>query len=69
VKARQIIPMPLHGDVMGSGGIAPPLLISAIDGGEWSASRPGCFTTGERAFGNHWVGGFVGPKADLDVVE
>jgi hypothetical protein len=26
----------------GSGGVAPPLLISALDGGKWSASRPGC---------------------------
>jgi hypothetical protein len=27
-----------------SGGIAPPLLTSAVDGGEWSPSRPGRFT-------------------------
>jgi hypothetical protein len=25
----------------GGGGIAPPFLTSALDGGEWSASRPG----------------------------
>jgi len=29
---------------LGSGGIAPRILDSAIDGGEWSASRPGRFT-------------------------
>jgi hypothetical protein len=34
---------------MGSGGIAPPFLASALDGGEWSASLPGRFTPGERA--------------------
>jgi hypothetical protein len=26
--------------------IAPPSLISALDGGEWSTSRPGRFTPG-----------------------
>jgi hypothetical protein len=29
---------------MASGGIAPPLLTSALDIGEWSASRLGRFT-------------------------
>jgi hypothetical protein len=29
-----------------SGGIAPPFLKSALDGGKWSASRPGRFTAG-----------------------
>jgi hypothetical protein len=35
-------------------------LTSALVGGEWSASRPGRFTTGERARGT---------KAGLDAVE
>jgi hypothetical protein len=35
---------------------------SAIDGGEWSASRPGRFTHRERAPGTHWIGGWVGRK-------
>jgi hypothetical protein len=34
---------------MGIRGIAPPFLTSALDGGEWSASRPGRFTVGEIA--------------------
>jgi hypothetical protein len=34
---------------MGSGGIAPPFLESALDGGEWSASRPYRFTPFETA--------------------
>jgi hypothetical protein len=34
-------------------------LISALVGGEWSASHPG----------THWMGGWVGPRADLDDVE
>jgi hypothetical protein len=52
---------------MGSGGIAPPFLSSALDGGEWSASRPGRFALGERALGTHWIGGWVGPRAGVAV--
>jgi len=33
-------------------------LTSALDGGEWSASRPGCFTPRERAPGTPWIGGW-----------
>jgi hypothetical protein len=44
-------------------------LISALAGGEWLASRPGRFTPGERAAGNHWIGGKVDPRAGLDDVE
>jgi hypothetical protein len=36
-------------DVRGSGGITPSFLTSVLDGGEWSASRLGRFTPGERA--------------------
>jgi hypothetical protein len=37
-------------------------LTSGLDGGEWSASRPGRFTPGERAPLTHWMGGWVGPR-------
>jgi hypothetical protein len=40
-------------------------LTSALDGGEWSASRPGHFTPRERAPGTHWIRGWVGPRAVL----
>jgi hypothetical protein len=43
-------------------------LTSALDGGEWSASRPGRFTPKEGALGTHWIGGWVGPRAVLDAV-
>jgi hypothetical protein len=43
-------------------------LTSALDGGEWSASRPGRFTPRERVLGTHWIGGWVGSRAILDVV-
>jgi hypothetical protein len=44
-------------------------LTSALDVGEWSASRLGRFASGERALGTHWIRGWVGPRADLDTVE
>jgi hypothetical protein len=44
-------------------------LTSALDGGEWSASRRSRFTPRERAPGNHWIGGWVGPRAVLDAVK
>jgi hypothetical protein len=43
-------------------------LISALNGGEWSASHPGRFTPRERAPGTHCIGGWVGPIAVLDAV-
>jgi hypothetical protein len=43
-------------------------LTSTLNGGEWSASRPGCFTPRERAPGTHWIGGWVGPRTCMDVV-
>jgi hypothetical protein len=44
-------------------------LTSALAGGEWSASRPGRFTPGERDPGTHWKGGWADPRASLDDVE
>jgi len=35
-------------------------ITSALDGGEWSSSRPGRFTPGLRAPATHWRGGWVG---------
>jgi hypothetical protein len=44
-------------------------LTSALAGGEWSASRPCRFTSGERVPNTHWTGGWVGPRTGLDDVE
>jgi hypothetical protein len=44
-------------------------LTLALAGSEWLASRPYRFTPGERAPGNHWIGGWVGPRDGLDDVE
>jgi hypothetical protein len=52
--------------------MAPPgicWITSALAGSEWSASRPGRFTSGERAPGTHWMGGWVGPRIGPDDVE
>jgi hypothetical protein len=43
-------------------------LTSALDGGEWSASRPGRFIPRERAPGTRWIGGWMGPRVGLDAV-
>jgi hypothetical protein len=43
-------------------------LTAAIDVDKWSASRPGRFTPGERGPYTHWIGGWVGARAGLDVV-
>jgi hypothetical protein len=42
---------PGHEDIWGCESIAPSFLTWALDGGEWSASRPGRFTPRERALG------------------
>jgi hypothetical protein len=34
-------------------------LTLALVGGEWSASRPGRFTSEERNLGTHWIGDWV----------
>jgi hypothetical protein len=43
-------------------------LTPALDGGEWSASRPGRFTPRERAFDTQWIGDWVGLRAVLDAL-
>ena len=45
------------------------LLNSALHKGDWSASRSGSFIPGERVRGTHWIGGWMGPRASLDILE
>jgi hypothetical protein len=45
-----------------SGSIAPPFLTSALEGGEWSASRPGRFTPREIVTSAHWIWGWWAPE-------
>jgi hypothetical protein len=60
---------PLHEGVLGEWKYnSAHSLISALDTGEWSASRPGRFTPRERAPGPHYIGGWVGPSVVLDTV-
>jgi hypothetical protein len=42
-------------------------LTPALEGGEWSESRPGrALPPGERPPSTHCIGGWVGPRAGLD---
>jgi len=41
---------------------------SALDGGEWLASRSGRFSPEKEPPVHHWLGGWVGPRAGLDSV-
>jgi len=52
----------------GSGGIAPRILTSTLDGGGRSASRPSRFTPREGALGTNRIGGWMGPRAGLNTV-
>jgi hypothetical protein len=44
-------------------------LISALAGGEWSASRPGCFTPGGKTPGTHSIRYLVDSRTSLDYIE
>jgi hypothetical protein len=46
-----------------------PFLTSALDGGEWSASRLGRFNLAERAPGSQWLRECVSPRTGLHAVE
>jgi hypothetical protein len=59
---------PRHEGVLGEWRYNSHSSTSALDGGKWSASRPGRFTPKEKAPGTHWIGGWVGPRAILDAV-
>jgi hypothetical protein len=65
-KKKKSVPLHTMEALGGSGGIAPThsLTTSALDGGEWSASRPGRALPPGK--GTHFTGGWVGPRAGLD---
>jgi hypothetical protein len=54
---------------MRSGGIAPLLLTSAPDGCEWSGSYIDRFIPKETAPVTHFSGGWVSPRAGINVVK
>jgi len=43
-------------------------LTSGLDGGEWLASCPGCCTPRIRAPSMQWIGGWLGPRADVNAL-
>jgi hypothetical protein len=58
--------MKKYEELLETGGIAPPFFTSALDGGEWPASRTGRFLPCEAPPGTNWIGGCVRSRADLD---
>jgi hypothetical protein len=53
----------------GGGGITSLFFTSTLDGCEWSASNPCRFTSRGQPRGTHFIGGWVGHGAGLDVVD
>jgi hypothetical protein len=51
------------------GSIAAPFFASALDGGEWSPSHSGHINPGDTASSTHYVGGWMGLTAGLEVSE
>jgi hypothetical protein len=51
-----------------SSGTVYGFLTFELDEGEWSASRPGCFTPGEGACSTQWIESWVGSRDDLEAV-
>jgi hypothetical protein len=69
VKSFLCFLAPRHGPVLGMWRYSSThSLTSVLYGGEWLASRPSRFTPRERAPDTHWKGGWVGPRAGLDVM-
>jgi hypothetical protein len=58
-----------HGRRMGEWRCSSTILISALDGGEWLASRHARFAPGERAPVTPWIGGWVAPRIMRDFME
>jgi hypothetical protein len=55
---------PTHEDGWWSGGLAQRF--SALDGGEWSALRPGRFTAWKKVSSTIWMGCWMKLRAGLD---
>jgi hypothetical protein len=53
----------------GIGGIAPLFFTSTLYLVSGDLHTPSALPPDERTTGVHWVGGWVGPRIDLDVVE
>jgi hypothetical protein len=57
---------PCHGTYWGGGGcVAPCICVYPVGRGEWSVSYPNCFNPRELMPSAHWIGGWIGPRADL----
>jgi hypothetical protein len=58
-----------HDDAAGNGGVPQSFIISALDGGEWLASRPGSFNRKNGDPVTHQIGVWVRARSGLDAVD
>lgn len=49
-------------------GVGPPFFTLALDGDEWPASHPYQFIPRDRACETHWIGGWLGSRASVGIV-
>ena len=63
VKVQSFPRLTVHHAMKECGGLAPHIFKLTS---EWSASCLCSFTIQEIAPGSHWIGGWLGPRADLD---
>jgi hypothetical protein len=54
---------------MGEWRYSSTIFTSALNGGEWAASRFCHLTPGDKALGMHWIGGLVIVRNRLDAME
>jgi hypothetical protein len=57
-----------HEDVWLNDRGVPPFLAVAVDGGERPALLPCNFILRERTVKPHWIGGWVGPRTGVNIV-
>jgi hypothetical protein len=60
---------PCQEGVCGSGDITPPFLTSVLVEVSRQLQVPAALLPGEGAPGTHWIGGWVGPRADLNAMD
>jgi hypothetical protein len=69
VYARQLTCILLHITMKTYGGVEVIVHILDLGTGQWSASRPCCFTADESAPCTHLLGGWLVPRAGLEALD
>ena len=63
----KIVPVHAMNAYQGRRVIAPPFLTSEFDWGEWLLDTPAALPLWEGVPSTYWIGGWVGPRAILEV--